>query len=144
MMRSAVLALLLLAACSPRPASDDAAAPTPPAGAPAAATASTAAPAIATAAVGDEVVGRWNGSEGLFLEIKARDAAGHYPITLKDNLDTQADYQATQTAEGLTFNRGDDVVTIKRGDGADTGFKHLAGKTDCLILVAGTEGYCRG
>ena len=34
-------------------------------------------------------------------------------------------------------------VAIRPGTGDETGFKYLAGKQDCLILIPGQEGYCR-
>ena len=122
---------ILVAACSPPTAADQAAVPTPPASAPASPSA-------------DALVGQWNGPEGLFLDLKPRDAAtGLYPMTLKDNLDSQAEYEATATAEGFTFTREGKTVTGVKGDGAQTGFKYLVDKKNCLILVDGAEGYCR-
>lgn len=132
MKRLALLCLVALVACG-RPAEKQ--------GPPEAARETPPPPAEALAT--DAWVGRWIGPEGLFLDIKARDASGNYPLTLKDNLDTQADYVATPSGEGLAFHRGDDAVTIRAGTGVETGFKYLAGKRDCLILVAGQEGYCR-
>lgn len=120
---------LVLAACGAQPLGDAAA---PPADFPAA-----EAPAI------DAWVGRWTGPEGLFLEVGARDASGAYPITLKDTLDSRADYLARPGGEGLSFVRAGQTVQIRPGVGADTGFKYLADKRDCLILVQGREGYCR-
>ncbi len=138
----ALACVLLLAACSPPPAaSDQAARPTPPADAPAKAPADAVGPSAPSA---DDLVGLWAGPEGLFLDIKARNAAtGLYPITLKDNLDGQAEYQAWATEGGLTFTRAGKTVTAVKGVGARTGFTDLADKADCLILVAGVEGYCR-
>jgi hypothetical protein len=136
---NSLAALILLSACSPAPAGEQTAKPEPTAYSSAVALNSSPVPPSA-----DALVGHWNGPEGLFLDIKARDAAtGLYPITLKDNLDTQADYQATATAGGMTFTRAGKTVTAVKGDGAQTGFKYLADKKDCLILVAGAEGYCR-
>ncbi len=41
------------------------------------------------------------------------------------------------------FTHGGIVQTIRPGTGAQTGFKQLAGKQDCLILIVDKEGYCR-
>ena len=134
---AAALGLVLLAACNPAPRKEAAVQAGP---AEEMQTTTTGAePALAT----DAWVGRWLGPEGLFLDIKARDPSGGYPITLKDNLDSQADYVAQPAGDDLTFTRGDDTVTIKPGTGPDTGFKYLVDKRDCLILVPGQEGYCR-
>lgn len=93
----------------------------------------------------DGWAGRWTGPEGLFLDIKpAEDGTpGHYALTVKDNLDTQADYTGTAVGETIHFARAGKDETIRAGKGVDTGFKWLADKEDCLIVVTGKEGYCR-
>jgi hypothetical protein len=133
MRRLAGLTLVLLAAaCGPEPApAPSEAAPAVP-GTPAAATTSTPA----------TWEGRWNGPEGLFLDIAHRDG-GTYELTLKDNLDTEAVYGAQAEGDVLRFTRAGIVQTIRSGTGAETGFKYLADKQDCLIVVANQEGYCR-
>jgi len=135
MKRLAGLTLVLLtAACGPQPATTPApseAAPAPP-GTPAAATTSTP----------ESWEGQWNGPEGLFLKIAHKDG-GTYELTLKDNLDTEAVYGAQAEGDALRFTRAGIVQTIRPGTGAETGFKYLADKQDCLIVVANQEGYCR-
>jgi len=91
----------------------------------------------------DAWIGRWTGPEGLFLDIAPGTTSGNYALTLKDNLDTQADYTAKAVDGGIAFTRNGKPVTIHAGTGKDTGFKYLVDKTDCLILVPGKEGYCR-
>lgn len=125
---------ILLAACGPQPAAP-----------PAPSEASPPAPGTPAAAIDstpDTWVGRWNGPEGLFLQIDHRQGAT-YELTLKDNLDSQATYGAQAEAGVLRFTRGGAVQTIRPGTGAETGFKYLADKQDCLIVVANQEGYCR-
>jgi len=131
----AATALFLLAGCG-QPAGD-----ANPKAEPAATTAET--PDTAETLVTDTWVGRWTGPEGLFLEIKPGAASGQYALTLKDNLDTQADYPGHADGEVITFARKDKAETIRAGTGAQTGFKYLADKRDCLIVVEGAEGYCR-
>ena len=41
------------------------------------------------------------------------------------------------------LTRGGVVQTIRPGTGAQTGFKQLAGKQDCLIVIVDKEGNCR-
>lgn len=127
-------ALLLLAACNQPAANQQAEAP-----AAAPETPDSAPPSLVT----DTWLGKWTGPEGLFLEIKPGAAAGAYTLTLKDNLDTQADYPAQASGDTITFTRAGKGETIRGGTGAETGFKYLAEKRDCLIVVANTEGYCR-
>lgn len=127
--------VLLLAACgqkpSPAPAPAESVNPPPP-----------GTPASATASTPETWEGQWNGPEGLFLKITHKDG-GTYELQLKDNLDSEATYGAQAEGEVLRFTRGGAVQTIRPGTGAETGFKYLADKKDCLIVVAGSEGYCR-
>ncbi|WP_298399789.1 hypothetical protein [Sphingobium sp.] len=93
----------------------------------------------------DDWVGRWTGPEGLFLDIQpAPDGQrGHYALTNKDNLDRQGDYQGVADGTTIRFVRDGKDLAIRPGKGADTGFKYLTDKQDCLIVVPGQEGYCR-
>ncbi|HEX7742268.1 MAG TPA: hypothetical protein VF442_07520 [Sphingobium sp.] len=93
----------------------------------------------------DQWVGRWTGPEGLFLDIQpsANGKPGHYAITNRDTLDRQADYAGVAQGAAIRITRDGEDVTIRPGTGDETGFKYLAGKQDCLIVVAGQEGYCR-
>lgn len=127
---------LVLAACGPQPATTPAPAPTEAAPAP------PATPAAAIESTPETWAGRWNGPEGLFLQIDHKEGTT-YELTLKDNLDSEATYGAQAEAGVLRFTRGGAVQTIRPGTGAETGFKWLADKQDCLIVVVNQEGYCR-
>ncbi|PJG47570.1 hypothetical protein CAF53_04435 [Sphingobium sp. LB126] len=93
----------------------------------------------------DDWIGRWNGPEGLFLDIQLSPDGkpGHYAITNKDNLDRQGDYGGVAEGTDIRFVRDGRDLTIRPGIGSETGFKYLAGRKDCLIVVPGREGYCR-
>lgn len=93
----------------------------------------------------DEWVGKWTGPEGLFLDIQPSPDGkrGHYALTNKDSLDRQGDYQGVAEGTTIRFVRDGKDLAIRPGSGDETGFKYLAGKTDCLIVVPGQEGYCR-
>ena len=93
----------------------------------------------------DDWVGRWAGPEGLFLDIQPSPDGkrGHYAIANKDNLDRQGDYDGIAEGTTIRFVRDGKDRTIRPGTGDETGFKYLAGKKDCLIVVPGEEGYCR-
>lgn len=93
----------------------------------------------------DDWVGRWNGPEGLFLDIQPSPDGepGHYAITNKDTLDRQDDYAGVAEGPHIRFVRDGKDLSIRAGSGEESGFKYLAGRTDCLIVRPGREGYCR-
>jgi hypothetical protein len=93
----------------------------------------------------DAWIGRWIGPEGLFLDIRPAktDEAGRYAIVNKDNLDRQANYSGIADGMTIRFVRDGKDLSIRPGTGAYTGFKDLADKKDCLIVITGQEGYCR-
>ncbi|WP_327751977.1 hypothetical protein VVT58_00835 [Sphingobium sp. SJ10-10] len=93
----------------------------------------------------DDWVGRWNGPEGLFLDIQPSPDGrpGHYTITNRDNLDRQGGYDGVAAGAAIRFVRDGQELSIRPGAGAETGFKYLAGRQDCLVVVPGREGYCR-
>lgn len=104
------------------------------------------APAVAGAkktAVLKPWAGRWNGPEGLFLEIAPASKPGTVRIVLKDTLDDQATYTGTLDGDVIRFVRNGTAEAIRHGTGAETGFKWLAGKKNCLIVIEDKEGYCR-
>lgn len=104
-----------------------------------------AAPAAGAVPPTDAWVGRWLGPEGLFLDITkdASGGVGHYAIVNRDNLDREESYSGVAEGSTIRFVRDGKDLVIQPGTGADTGFKYLADKTDCLIVVKGSEGYCR-
>lgn len=100
---------------------------------------------VAAASATGGWAGRWTGPEGLFLDIKPakNGQPGQFALTIKDNLDTQGDYVGTAGDGTIMFERDGKTETIRPGTGAETGFKYLADKKDCLIVQSGKEGYCR-
>ena len=90
-------------------------------------------------------VGRWTAPEGLFLDVAADPAGeGRYALTIKADLDSAGDrYEGHADGDTIRFTRNGAEQTIQAGTGPETGFKWLADKADCLIVVAGKEGYCR-
>lgn len=84
-------------------------------------------------------VGRWNGPEGTWLEISGAD--GKYSVAIM-NLDAARTFPAAVSADGLSFERDGVRELIRATDGAATGMKWLAEKSDCLTVKPG-EGYCR-
>ncbi|WP_448658546.1 hypothetical protein ACPVPU_13865 [Sphingomonas sp. CJ99] len=97
-------------------------------------------------AVANEWTGRWIGPEGTYATILPDEEVGpgHYRINMKYGLDDSmaGDFQAVTDGETLRFTRPDGDQVLKRGDGAATGMKYLAEKSDCIYVKSG-EGYCR-
>lgn len=93
----------------------------------------------------DDWLGRWAGPEGLYLDIQPspNGKKGHYAIANRDNLDREANYAGVAEGTTIRFVRDGRDLAIRPGAGEETGFKYLAEKTDCLIVIPGKEGYCR-
>jgi hypothetical protein len=89
----------------------------------------------------DGWIGRWDGVEGMFVDIQP-DGEGGWVLAMQSDLDTTATYAGTSTAEGIAFERGGQTLVLRESDGAATGLKWLDGKQDCLMVAEG-EGYCR-
>jgi hypothetical protein len=126
-MRRAAALLLVVAACAP------AERPAPP-------PATTTAPATTAVPRADAWLGEWKGVEGTFLRLERKGAA--YAVTIA-NLDGPRTFDATAAGDRVTFVRDGKTETIRATDGAGTGMKWLAEKTDCLVVTAGSEGFCR-
>ncbi len=121
---------LALAACQERTA-----APAPPAPASAPAPAPVPAPTPAT----DRWLGQWNGPEGTFLKLEGGD--GKYQVTVR-NLDGPRTFAGTAAGDRVEFERDGVKESVRATNGAETGMKWLAEKSDCLTVRTG-EGYCR-
>lgn len=103
-----------------------------------------------TAAAGDPATaphrfaswaGKWTGVEGMYATITTA-APGKYKLEMQSDLDTKGTYDGEDSEHGIKFKRGTEVLSLRRGNGDETGLKYLAGKKECLIVKDG-EGYCR-
>ncbi len=121
-----ILAVAIVAGCSPPAADAPAPAPAPAAPAPA--------PPLA-----DQWLGQWTGPEGTFLKLAG--GRGTYEITIQ-NLDGPRTFTGAATEQGIRFVRDGVREEIRATDGVATGMKWLKDKTNCLTVKAG-EGYCR-
>ena len=131
MSRKIVVAIALaVAACSPAPA------PSAEDTLEATATAEKK-PAPAT----DAWIGDWTGVEGTMLKIAAGDAPGVYAIT-EITLDGPVSFTGANDGAVIRFERNGAPESIRAGNGADTGLKYLAAKSECLVIKVG-EGFCR-
>ena len=85
--------------------------------------------------------GKWTGVEGMYVTITPG-APGAYKLEMQSDLDTKGTYDGTDSEHGIKFKRGTEDLSLRRGNGDETGLKYLAGKTECLMVKPG-EGYCR-
>jgi len=88
-------------------------------------------------------LGRWQGPEGLFMDVQPGTSGNQVRLTVKDNLDSQDRYAGRFDGSAIRFERRGRTETIRRGAGSETGFSALRSRHDCLIVVSGREGYCR-
>jgi hypothetical protein len=107
--------------------------------APSSATKASTKSSTAGSVTADEWLGRWNGPEGTFIEISGGN--GTYTVIIAD-LDGPKHYSGTSKGNHIVFEREGVVETIKASNGADTGMKWLADKSNCLRVREG-EGWCR-
>lgn len=94
---------------------------------------------VASAPETDKWVGKWTGPEGAFLQIAGDH--GRYEVTVQ-NLDGPRKFDGKAIDSGIEFERDGVREHIRATNGADTGMKWLAGKSNCLTVRKG-EGYCR-
>lgn len=85
--------------------------------------------------------GKWTGVEGMYVTITPGEP-GKYKLEMQSDLDTKGTYDGQDSEHGIKFKRGNEELSLHRGNGDDTGLKYLAGKKECLIVKEG-EGYCR-
>jgi hypothetical protein len=84
-------------------------------------------------------MGKWNGVEGTFLEISA---GNPFTVTIA-NLDGPRTFDAAPKGDALVFQRDGKEEKITAVTGEETGMKYLLDKKDCLVVVKGSEGFCR-
>lgn len=85
--------------------------------------------------------GKWTGVEGMYATITTA-GPGKYKLEMQSDLDTKGTYDGEDSEHGIKFKRGSEELSLRRGNGDETGLKYLAGKKECLIVKDG-EGYCR-
>lgn len=85
--------------------------------------------------------GKWTGVEGMYVTITTA-VPGKYKLEMQSDLDTKGTYEGNDSEHGIKFKRGGEDLSLRRGNGDETGLKYLAGKKECLIVKEG-EGYCR-
>ena len=89
-----------------------------------------------------DLTGRWVGVEGMVLTVADGDGPGTYTLTMQYDLDHKGVFAGTASGDGIAFTRDGQSLMLRPTDGAATGLKYLADKTDCLTVKSG-EGYCR-
>ncbi len=88
----------------------------------------------------ENLIGKWNGPEGTYLEVAKKD--GKFAIAIKD-LDAVANFEGTAKGNVIEFTRDGKTETIKAATGDETGMKYLAGKKNCVVVTEGSEGFCK-
>jgi hypothetical protein len=90
----------------------------------------------------DAWLGQWNGPEGTFLRIATgTGGVGTYEVTIQ-NLDGPRTFAGTAAGREIQFDRDGVRELLRATNGAGTGMKWLADKSNCLAVRVG-EGYCR-
>jgi len=149
MISALIAGTLALGACggsTVTPKKDPAASPSPAASPTPAATASpvsdvkTNGPENKTDTDVKDLVGKWTGVEGTYLNIAERD--GKYSIEIKD-LDKSEAFSGTKEGDVIEFTRKGKTETIKHATGEETGMKYLLNEKNCVVITKGSEGYCR-
>ena len=84
--------------------------------------------------------GTWNGPEGTYLKLTAKPGS-RYEIVIAD-LDGPRSFEGVGSGDEIHFTRDGQQERIQATDGAGTGMKWLADKSECLMVKPG-EGYCR-
>ncbi len=97
-------------------------------------------PAVPYPSVVHSWAGKWNGVEGTYLRILAKPDS-KYEVIIR-NLDGERSFEGVGSTDHITFARDGALEKISATDGAATGMKWLAGKSNCLTVRVG-EGYCR-
>ncbi|HEY8939143.1 MAG TPA: hypothetical protein VIM59_03095 [Cellvibrio sp.] len=137
-----VLSILVLTACGDKaasPAATEIVSSENVASSATASSESTAIPVATSSAQTDAWIGKWNGPEGTSIEISG--AKGSYIISIED-LDSVKQYTGTSNGTQITFERDGNTEILQASNGADTGMKWLAEKSNCLRVRLG-EGWCR-
>lgn len=62
---------------------------------------------------------RWDGPEGLFIEVQPARGENRVRLVVKDNLDSEDSYVGRFTGTTIQFERRGRTETIRRGSGAD-------------------------
>ena len=84
-------------------------------------------------------LGQWTGPEGTALTLSRK--GDGFDIVIR-SLDGTTPYVGFASDDGIEFERNGRMEMLRASDGAGTGMKWLAEKTDCLVINPG-EGFCR-
>jgi hypothetical protein len=88
----------------------------------------------------DGWLGRWDGPEGIFLQLSK--TGDQYVVVIQD-LDGPKRFAGFVDSNRIRFERDGKTEYISAGDGDATGMKWLVAKKNCLLTKKG-EGWCRG
>ena len=136
------VATFVFAACTPETIPvKNTPTPTPTASPTATPAASPTGSPAATTAKTDSLTGRWQGTEGTFLNVTKK--GDKFEIEIKNLDPASKKYEGTAKGDVIEFTRDGKPATIKTATGDETGMKGLAGKKNCVVITKGSEGYCK-
>jgi hypothetical protein len=148
LLTAAAMAIFAVGACETKTEVKNATAGAP---SPAATSSPAISPEVAnpTEAALQQMLGRWNGPEGTYIDIadkKGPDGKQQNPrkfeIEIK-NLDKAEKYEGTANGKNIEFTRKGKTETVKSATGAETGMKGFEKETTCVVVTKGSEGFCK-
>ena len=94
----------------------------------------------AEAGKADQLVGKWQGPEGTYLNVAKKD--DKYSVEIA-NLDGPRTFEGAAKGDVIEFTRDGKTETIKAATGDETGMKGFEKETNCVVVTKGSEGFCR-
>lgn len=94
----------------------------------------------AEAGKADQLVGKWQGPEGTYLNVSKKD--DKYSVEIA-NLDGPRTFEGAAKGDVIEFTRDGKTETIKAATGEETGMKGFEKETNCVVVTKGSEGFCK-
>lgn len=88
----------------------------------------------------DQLIGKWQGPEGTYLNINKKD--DKYSVEIA-NLDGPRTFEGIAKGDVIEFTRDGKTETIKAASGEETGMKGFEKASNCVVVTKGSEGFCK-
>lgn len=88
----------------------------------------------------DALVGRWPGEGGAYLNVTKK--GDKYTIEIATTAGPKT-YDGTAKGDLIEFTRNGKTETIKAATGPETGMKGFEKETNCVVVIKGSEGFCK-